>query len=227
MTPLEEIIHSHIRENGPMPFEMFMEWCLRHPEYGYYMTRDPLGAEGDFATAPEISQMFGEMVALWCIDIWMKMGSPRDCMLLECGPGRGTLMDDVLRSAKAAPDFLSTTQPWLIEKSPILRAKQKEKLGGRIHWADDLASLPPRPVIMFCNELFDTFAIARFVKTPGGWAEQAVTVENDALAFTTLPPAPEQQKYFSDKAFQLAADGAMAELSRDCATWMEIGRAHV
>lgn len=221
ITPLEELIHTHIRDNGPMPFEMFMEWCLRHPEHGYYMTRDPLGAEGDFATAPEISQMFGEMVALWCVDVWMKMGSPKDFILLECGPGRGTLMDDVLRSAKAAPDFLSAAQPWLIEKSLLLRAKQNEKLGGRIQWAEELKALPHRPIIMFCNELFDTFAIARFAKTPAGWAEQAVTLENEALSLTTLPPAPAQQRYFSDKAFRLADEGAIAELSRDCAKWME------
>ncbi|HVY12199.1 MAG TPA: SAM-dependent methyltransferase, partial [Alphaproteobacteria bacterium] len=111
-----------------MPFAQFMEWCMRHPQHGYYTTRDPLGQDGDFTTGPEISQMFGEMIALWCADSWMKMGEPGSFLLAEGGPGRGTLMDDVLRTVKVAPKFVQAAQVALIEKSPALREKQKQKL---------------------------------------------------------------------------------------------------
>jgi NADH dehydrogenase [ubiquinone] 1 alpha subcomplex assembly factor 7 len=221
MTPLETLIVDEIMTHGPMRFERFMEMCLRHPEHGYYMRRDPFGAKGDFVTAPEISQLFGEMIALWCIDVWMNMDSPPHVTLLECGPGRGTLMDDVLRSIKVAPAFREAAQPMLLEKSPHLREVQATKLGSAVTWMDELAALPAQPLIMFCNELFDSFAVARFTKTKEGWAEQAVGCEKYALSFTLLPVDPAKQKGFVHPAFAAAPEGAIAEISGDSIRWVE------
>ena len=226
MTKLEKIIFDHINDHGPLPFHQFMEWCMRHPDFGYYITRDPLGQHGDFTTGPEISQMFGEMIALWCVDYWIKMGEPQDVVLCEAGPGRGTLMDDVLRTIKAAPAFGQAARIVLIEKSPALQKKQAEKLKAyNITWISELSDLlniaGNAPIIMFCNELFDTFAIRRFTKLESGWAEQAVTVIDEKLAFTRLPPNASHESLFKDDCYKNAAIGAIAEFSPDCMHWMD------
>lgn len=221
MTTLESLVRAHIAQHGPMPFQQFMEWCMRHPEHGYYITRDPLGQTGDFTTSPEVSQMFGEMVALWCYDVWVKMGEPAAFVLLECGPGRGTLMDDVLRTCKVMPAFLQAARIFMLEKSPVLQKKQAEKLNAYpVSWVDDLAGLPPLPVILFANELFDTFAIRRFTKTRAGWREMAITVENGALAYTQLPANSADKALFADKVYTKAETGAYAEFCPDGAQWM-------
>lgn len=228
MTPLEQLIREHIRVYGPMPFDMFMEWCMRAPAHGYYMTRDPLGQDGDFTTAPEISQMFGEMIALWCVDGWMKMGQPSAFNVLECGPGRGTLMSDVLRTVKVAQGFMDGARIILNEKSPTLRKKQQELLHEYpVEWIENIDDVPPRPTLMFCNELFDTFAIRRFEKTKDGWAEQAVEVRDDALAFTLLPVKQDEQVQFHDNVFRNAPKGQIAEISPDCLLWMEKFSSHI
>lgn len=228
MTKLEALMREHIAAHGPMPFAHYMEWCMRHPTYGYYMTRDPLGQDGDFTTGPEISQMFGEMIALWCVDAWMKMNAPAAFTLLECGPGRGTLMSDVLRTVKVAHGFLEGANIILNEKSPALRAKQATLLKDfNCTWVEDIAHLPAQPTIMFCNELFDTFAIRRFEKTRQGWAEQAVTVHDGKLAFTLLPIAQEEQALFKDDIYRAAPIGQIAEISPDCAAWMEAFAPHI
>jgi NADH dehydrogenase [ubiquinone] 1 alpha subcomplex assembly factor 7 len=222
MTPLEAIIRRNIAQQGPIPFDIFMEMAMRHEQHGYYMTRDPLGQRGDFVTAPEISQMFGEMIALWCVDTWMKMGSPSKFILLEVGPGRGTLMDDVLRTVKVSPAFCDAAQVFMLERSPALKRKQEEKLKGyTIRWIADFAELPKLPVVMFCNELLDTFAIKRFQKTAHGWSEMAITVQDNALGFTLMPPTRAFDAYFSNDVFLRATPGSFAEISPDCASWMD------
>lgn len=183
MTPLETIIRNHITANGPLPFATYMEWCLFHPDYGYYTMRDPIGAQGDFTTSPEISQLFGEMIALWCIERWLQLGAPSPFVLLECGPGHGTLMADILRASKAMPEFLAAARVHLLEKSPLLQRVQREKLQGHdVRWCNDLGQLPALPTIMVCNEFFDAFPVVRMADG----IRQMVVLKNDQLA---LAPA--------------------------------------
>ncbi|NDE90664.1 MAG: hypothetical protein EB059_05950 [Alphaproteobacteria bacterium] len=225
MTSLEQIIRDDIVKNGPMPFARFMQLALFDQAHGYYNTHDPLQ---DFATAPEISQLFGEMIALWCVDVWMKIGSPSNFTLLECGPGRGTLMADVLRTIKVSAEFTAAAKPTLLETSPLLRQKQREKLSDyHVTWIDGLQDLNATPVIMFCNELFDVFPLQRFMKTKQGWAEQAVYIKNNALDYTLLPIAANIQSDFSDPVFANALVDAIMERSPDIHHWVNLFATHL
>lgn len=193
MTPLEEEIRALIATEGPMPVSRYMALCLGHPVHGYYITRDPLGAKGDFTTAPEISQMFGELLGLWAVAAWQQMGSPDTVQLVELGPGRGTLMADALRSARLMPAFLEAAQVHLVETSPALRARQKAALPATSpHWHDRLEDVPPGPAIILANEFFDALPISQFVKGPEGWHERRVGLDAEGrLAFGLDPrPAP-------------------------------------
>ncbi|MDX1923583.1 MAG: SAM-dependent methyltransferase [Alphaproteobacteria bacterium] len=219
MNDLESLLRDDINTHGAMPFARFMETCLFHPTLGYYNTHDPLQ---DFATAPEISQLFGEMITLWCIDVWLKLGSPDRFTLLECGPGRGTLMADVLRTARVAPEFLSAAQCYMLEKSPYLKAKQQATLYGQnANWVADLRDFPNGPVIMFCNEFFDAFAVQPFVKTVNGWGMRAVGLVENNFAYAVLPAKKEHQSLFSDTVFQEAPVGAIAEINTCANEWIE------
>ncbi len=128
MTTLLDEMKALIAVKGPITVERYMELALAHPEFGYYMTRDPFGATGDFTTSPEISQMFGELIGLWAAEVWSSMGSPNPVRLIELGPGRGTLMSDALRAARIVPEFRAALDVWLIETSPTLAAMQHELL---------------------------------------------------------------------------------------------------
>ncbi len=189
MTPLHEIIARRIRAEGPMPVAEYMALCLSHPEHGYYITRDPLGRGGDFTTAPEISQMFGEMVGLWLAQAWMDRGSPAPFILAEPGPGRGTLMADALRAAARVEGFVEAADLWLVETSPALRRKQWETLGAyQPHWADDMAGLPDGPLFLIANEFFDALPIRQFVVSEGTLCERMVGLNGDALTIGLSPP---------------------------------------
>ena len=130
MTPLEAEIRRIIAIDGPIPVDRYMELCLAHPRHGYYVTRDPFGARGDFITAPEVSQMFGELIGAWAAAVWRQMGSPARVQLIELGPGRGTLMADALRAAQALPEFHAALSVHLVEISPALRAAQEKTLAN-------------------------------------------------------------------------------------------------
>ncbi|MHB2167061.1 class I SAM-dependent methyltransferase [Alsobacter sp. R-9] len=187
MTPLGREIAALIAAEGPIPVERYMALCLGHPRHGYYMTRDPFGAEGDFVTAPEVSQMFGELLGLWCVDTWQRMGSPAPLRLVELGPGRGTLMADALRAARLVPAFLAAADVHFVETSPVLRARQAATLAGaatRPAWHDGLDTIPPGPAIVIANEFFDALPVAQFVRTARGWCERLVGLgEDGALRF--------------------------------------------
>jgi NADH dehydrogenase [ubiquinone] 1 alpha subcomplex assembly factor 7 len=131
MTPLEVELRRIIAIDGPIPVSRYMALCLGHPQHGYYVTRDPLGMAGDFTTAPEVSQMFGELIGLWGAAVWQQMGAPTLVRLVELGPGRGTLMADLLRAAAIVPAFRSALAVHLVETSPVLRARQRETLTAR------------------------------------------------------------------------------------------------
>ncbi|MFC7053916.1 class I SAM-dependent methyltransferase [Hansschlegelia quercus] len=197
MTPLGREIAGLIEQEGPIDVARYMALCLGHPVHGYYATRDPFGARGDFTTAPEISQMFGELIGLWCAAVWVQMGAPERVALIELGPGRGTLMADMLRAAKAAPGFREAVEVTLVETSPTLRDVQARALAGvNVRWAatveEALASGPdPLPAIIVANEFFDALPIRQFARTADGWRERLIGLDDDgALAFGLSADAP-------------------------------------
>ena len=183
-----------IRSQGPLSIAQFMTLALHDPEDGYYATRDPFGRAGDFVTAPEISQMFGELIGLWLVQCWRDQGSQAPARLVELGPGRGTLMADALRAAKLAPDFLAAIEVVLVEASPALRAIQARNLkdcGTSVRWTDRLdASLAGRPLFLIANEFFDALPVRQYVKTERGWCERMVTADADGRLAFALAPVP-------------------------------------
>lgn len=171
-----------------MSLASYMGECLLHPKHGYYTTRDPLGAAGDFTTAPEISQMFGEMLGLCLAQAWVDQGRPDPFTLAELGPGRGTLMADVLRAARAVPGFVEAARVVFVEASPVLRRAQKARVPGA-KWITAAGDLPPGPLFLLANEFFDALPVRQFQRTEDGWAEVHVGLRDDALALA-LRPAP-------------------------------------
>jgi SAM-dependent MidA family methyltransferase len=193
MTPLEQEIRRMIAADGPMPVDRYMLLCMEHPQFGYYPTRDPFGARGDFVTAPEISQMYGELIGAWAATVWRQMGCPDHVNLIELGPGRGTLMADALRAAKAVLDFRAAISVHLIETSPVLRARQKEALAGdtKVVWHDAIESVPAGPAIAIANEFVDALPVNQFVKDRDGWHMRMVGIVDDKLSFVVTPdPVP-------------------------------------
>ena len=184
MTPLERHLRAVIAAEGPITVERYMAECLGHPDHGYYFTRDPLGAAGDFVTAPEVSQMFGELIGLWCADLWDRMGRPDPVQLVEMGPGRGTLMADALRAAAALPGFREAARLHLIETSLTLRARQADALVDHAPaWHDGIGTIPDGPLLLIANELLDALPIRQLLRTADGWRERMVTIEAGRLAF--------------------------------------------
>jgi SAM-dependent MidA family methyltransferase len=193
--PLEAEIRRRIAAAGPMPVDEYMALCLGDPDQGYYTTRDPLGTRGDFITAPEISQMFGELIGLWMIAVWKQMDTPDKVRIIELGPGRGTLMKDALRAAKVAPDFRDAIVLHLVEISPVLKAQQArtlEPLTIPAFWHPALEDVPQGPAIIIANEFFDALPIKQAVKSERGWHERRIGIDaNGNLAFTiTDDPIP-------------------------------------
>ena len=217
MSLIDELT-KRIARQGPLSVADYIGLCLTHPTYGYYMSGDPFGAPkesgGDFVTAPEISQMFGELIGLWCADSWQRLGSPPRCLLVELGPGRGTLMADALRAARALPAFLSAVDIHLVEVSPALRAMQRRTLAGQdVTWIESLAELPDAPLLVIANEFFDALPVRQFEKTPDGWAERLVVAAEDgrALAFALAPPSPLNEALIP-RPLRGAETGSVAEL---------------
>src|SRR5436190_7173302 len=160
--PLIDEIRRLIAASGPMPVAAYMRLCLTHPRYGYYINRDPLGAGGDFITAPEISQMFGELIGLWVAAVWQQMGAPDNLRLIELGPGRGTLLNDALRATKAVRGFREALVLHLVEISPALRDIQDRRLGVMdvpMLWHDALEEVPTGPSIIVANEFIDALPV--------------------------------------------------------------------
>ncbi len=190
MTPLARLIAAQIAATGPVSLADYMAECLLHPVHGYYATRDPFGAAGDFTTAPEISQMFGELLGLCLAQAWLDQGSPA-FTLAELGPGRGTLMADVLRATKAVPRFHALAHIVLVEASPVLRAAQATRLAPyHITWADSVEALPEAPLFVLANEFFDALPIRQFTRHAQGWCETMVSLADEALIFDQSPPTP-------------------------------------
>ncbi|THD85850.1 class I SAM-dependent methyltransferase [Aliigemmobacter aestuarii] len=191
MTPLADILIRRIAAAGPMTLADYMAECLLHPDHGYYTTRPPFGAKGDFTTAPEISQMFGELMGLALAQAWLDHGAPGRFTLAEPGPGRGTLMADVLRATRGVPGFHHAAQVLLIEASPALRAEQARTLAAwPVAWADSLTDLPEQPLFLVANEFFDALPIRQFTRQGDGWAETMVGLVEGRLRLGRAPAAP-------------------------------------
>ena len=193
-SPLLAELRRLIRSSGPMPVWRYMELCLTHPDYGYYVSRDPLGREGDFTTAPEVSQMFGELLGLWTASVWKAMGSPSLLRLIELGPGRGTMMADALRALRVLPPLYQALSVHLIEINPVLREKQKATLSGvrNLAWHAHIDEVPSGPAVVLANEYFDVLPIHQVVRRETGWHERTIEIDGDgSLAFGVAPePMP-------------------------------------
>ncbi len=194
MTKLLDEIRAMIAERGSITVEQYMQLALTHPDLGYYMNRDPFGATGDFTTAPEVSQMFGELIGLWTAEVWSSMGSPDPVRLVEFGPGRGTLMSDALRAARIVPAFRNALDVRLIETSPTLASMQHELLvdcGVAVSWAQSLKEVPDGPAIVIGNEFLDALPVRQFVRVSGQWRERTVRLNGDGKLVFDVADKPE------------------------------------
>ncbi len=195
-TPLLEKLRQIIQRDGVISISEYMDYCLQDLDFGYYRSKTALGASGDFITAPDISQLFGELIGLWAVVVWKQMGEPPQFNLVELGAGRGTLLKDALRAARLVPQFLSAAHVHVVEVNPILRHHQEEALGGfndfvaAMQWHDEAsevsaAALGDQPTILIANEFLDTFPPEQYLRKDGGWLRRGVTLSADnTLAFT-------------------------------------------
>ncbi len=227
-TPLARRIKSLIRLNGPMSVTDFFSLCLADPEHGYYKTRQPFGRTGDFVTAPEVSQLFGEMLGVFIVHAWQRHGTLANARLVEIGPGRGTMMADMLRVIqRIAPPLYETMSVHLVETSPRLTETQQKTLashGTKISWHESFEDVPPGFLLIAANELFDAIPIRQFVKTPQGFRERVVALDaQDELVFTTglasidpdlLPPFPERQPIGAIFEYSPAREAVMAAMAQ-------------
>ena len=186
-SPLTQLIGAQIDRRGAVSVARFMQLALTHPRWGYYKTKMPLGADGDFVTAPEISQIFGEVIGLWCVQVWRALGAPAPFTLMELGPGRGQLMQDCLRAADRCADFAAAREVCFWETSALARAQQKQFvpqarwLGGRT----PASQLKAQPLLLLANEFFDALPIRQFCYQRGRWRERALVVQRGRLQFGT------------------------------------------
>ncbi len=209
---LMDRLKAEIGQTGPLTVAQFMARCLHDPKGGYYATRPRLGEAGDFITAPMISQMFGELIGLWCAETWARLGRPGRVLWVEVGPGDGTLMEDALRACRAAaPDFLAAAELWLVETSAPLAEAQRLRLTGAApapRWAARLAELPgDATVILVANEVLDCLPVRQFVRAEAGWAERMVGLD----AAGDLPFGLARRP--ADALLPEAAPGAVFELA--------------
>ncbi|MEJ6389555.1 class I SAM-dependent methyltransferase [Gymnodinialimonas ulvae] len=186
---LKDRLIARIARLGPISVADFMAECLHDQEFGYYATRDPLGRGGDFITAPEMTQMFGELIGLWIAQVWMDQGRPTG-ILAELGPGRGTLMADVLRATRSVPGFHAAMDLHLVEASDVLRQMQAENVPGAA-FHGSAADLPEAPLFLIANEFFDALPIRQFqMNAAGDWQERQIGAGADCLIWGLAPPAP-------------------------------------
>jgi SAM-dependent MidA family methyltransferase len=226
-SPLENEIRRLIAVAGPMPVADYMRLCLTHPRYGYYINKDPLGAGGDFITSPEVSQMFGELIGAWMAAVWQQMGSPEKVRIVELGPGRGTLMLDVLRATKGMNGFCAAIALHLVEISPALQRMQKRRLEAfdvpRL-WSTTLDDVPDGPCIIIANEFIDALPVHQAIKLSDGWHERVVEVAADDTL--TIGPARDPLPQFEatlPRSLRQCPEGSIYEWRSDRMA-LELGR---
>jgi NADH dehydrogenase [ubiquinone] 1 alpha subcomplex assembly factor 7 len=211
---LRQKLATRLTLSGPMTVADFMTEALSHPRHGYYRTRDPLGAKGDFITAPEISQVFGELIGAWLAERWQALGSPARVHLVELGPGRGTLMADALRATRKVPGFIEATEVHLVEINAELKMAQHRALEEYIvNWHDDFSDVPnDAPLLLVANEFFDALPIRQLQRTERDWRERLVALQGESLRFV-LAPGPSPLASLLSPELATAQPGAIAELS--------------
>ena len=210
--PLADQIAAQIRTGGPISIATYMGLCLSHPRDGYYVKGRAIGARGDFITAPEISQMFGELIGFFVVNLWQQMGEPKSFTLLELGPGRGTLMQDALRAASRADGFANALHLQLFESNAFLREEQARRLAPYSpYWASEIDAVSDDPLIVVANEFFDALPIRQYVRAGDGWHERLVGLRDGTLAFGLAPtPIP------ASAAPAAVADAAAGEVLELC-----------
>ena len=191
-TPLARKLKAQVGAEGPLTVRAYMDACLNDPEHGYYRTRTAIGRTGDFTTAPEISQVFGELIGLWCAVVWQQMGSPVRFHLIELGAGRGTLLADALRAVRLVPGFTAALSLHIVDHNPILIEMQRTALAScqvPITWHTRLEAVPQgQPSIWIANEFLDTVPLEQFNRIDGRWATRAIGLDAaGALAFVPTP----------------------------------------
>ncbi|HEY7244450.1 MAG TPA: SAM-dependent methyltransferase [Xanthobacteraceae bacterium] len=225
--PLAAEIRRRIDSVGSLSVAHYMTLCLTHPEHGYYVTRAPIGSGGDFITAPEISQMFGELIGLWAIAAWRALGSPENVRLIELGPGRGTMMVDVLRATKVVPAFHAAIVLHLIEVSPAMERVQRQALGATVvpvSWHASLEDVPDGPVIILANEFVDALPVHQAVMCADGWHERVVKLGDDGRLHFGIDRDPMPLfEQFLPAALRTAGIGQIFEWRSDKVA-LEIGR---
>lgn len=209
MTALKDQLIQRIETTGPITLAAYMAECLMHPAHGYYQKEQVFGTDGDFTTAPEVSQMFGEMIGLWLADRWIKMDRPTRINIIELGPGRGTLMSDILRATEPVTDFQDAISVHFVETSAQLRTLQKDRVPNA-HWHETLAGVPEGPSLIVANEFFDALPIHQFEKRDGHWFERLVGAADGALGFTLGPCGA--QFGLAEPSLRDGADGSILEV---------------
>jgi NADH dehydrogenase [ubiquinone] 1 alpha subcomplex assembly factor 7 len=241
LSDLEAVLVEMIRREGPLPVGRFMDLALNHPTCGYNRKRDPLGVQGDFVTAPELSQAFGEVIGAWLMQAWLDLGAPAPFRLVELGPGRGTLLADALRATRSVRGFHRSLRLHLVETSEAMRAAQAARLAGLdVSWHDQFGAVPPGPILLVANEFFDALPTHQLVATARGWVQRSVDLDTaDRLIFrldqcrsalgASLPAAtpgtltevsPARSELARAIAQRIAADGGLA-LVIDYGAWAE------
>jgi NADH dehydrogenase [ubiquinone] 1 alpha subcomplex assembly factor 7 len=212
---LGQKIARRIRAEGPLSVAAYMAMALHDPEDGYYARRESIGTLGDFITAPEISQIFGELIGLWCAVIWRQLGGPDPVTLAELGPGRGVLMSDLLRASATVPDFRPALRLHLIETSAPLRVAQEHRLAQfEPVWVPRFEDLPESPMLVVANEFLDALPIRQFVRHGAHWSERMVTLdEENHFVFGEGPPSPIGALLVPEALRERANEGTIVEIS--------------
>lgn len=225
---MKTLIVQKIRQEGFITFADYMDTVLSHPLYGYYMTRDPFGQGGDFTTAPEVSQMFGEMVGVWVADLWQKMGSPECFNLVECGAGRGTLMKDVWRATSGVKGFYAAASVHFVEISPVLRQKQKENTAHipGVRWHNSIDTIPRDAMtIVIGNEFLDALPVHQVVYSQTGWQEKCVGLSEEGRLIWTQSPASDGLEPYLPRTAKIGdvyeCSPAQAEFIANCASFLK------
>lgn len=232
MTTLRDQLIRRIGHDGPITVADYMAEALGHPEFGYYMKGDPLGRAGDFITAPEISQIYGELLGLWCAVTWQQLGNPSPVQLVELGPGRGTLMADTLRAIAGVPAFPDSIRVCLVETSPALRRRQEAALrdfGVPVHWVTQVTEIPKDPVLLIASEFFDALPIRQFIRTGDGWAERGVNYDaaTEQFNFELFPADSACDVHIPAALRHHAAIGSLVEVSSAAVECMKCVARHI
>lgn len=223
-SPLENEIRRLIAAAGPIPVARYMSLCLTHPDHGYYVTRDPFGAQGDFTTAPEVTQIFGELLGLWALSVWRIMDRPERVSLIELGPGRGTMMRDALRAARVLPAFRDALSVHMVEVSPTLEQLQRRALNDvnvPVAWHRDFRDVPEaEATIILANEYLDALPVHQMVKQPDGWHERVIGLDaNGSFRLGVTPDPLLQFDRFLPERIRHAPMGSIFEWRNDLHTF--------